>query len=77
MNDFELETIFHAEGSSTAEVEALAVKELLESEGIDTLMVGGSVLPNMPFEIKAPSNQAERARQLIANSERRADRGPE
>ena len=62
----DLETVFHAEGSSTAEVEALAVKSLLESNGIPTVLVGDPVLPNLPFEIKVDSHQAAWARQLIA-----------
>jgi hypothetical protein len=70
MHEIDLETIFHAEGSSTAEIEALAIKELLESNGIGTVLVGDSVLPNLPFEIKVPREQADRARQLIAEAER-------
>jgi hypothetical protein len=65
----DLETIFHAEGTSTAEVEALSIKSLLESNGIAALMVGDSVLPNLPFELKVARDQAERARQLIAEAQ--------
>jgi hypothetical protein len=72
--DLELETIYHAEGSSTAELEALEIKSLLESNGIPTVMVGDSVLPNLPFEIRVARRDAERARQLIAES-RCAGRG--
>jgi hypothetical protein len=57
----DLETVFHAEGSSTAEVEAVAVKSLLESNGIPTVLVGDPVLPNLPFETKVDSHQAARA----------------
>lgn len=65
----DLETIFHAEGTSTAEVEALSIKSLLESNGIAAVMVGDSVLPNLPFELKVARDQAARARQLIAGPE--------
>jgi hypothetical protein len=68
-DNLDLETVFHAEASSTAEIEALAVKELLESNGIPVIMVGDSVLPNLPFEIKVPRDQAACARQLIAEAQ--------
>lgn len=64
----DLQTIFHAEGSAIAEIEALEIKSLLESNGIRAIMVGDSVLPNLPFEIKVARKHAERARQLIAEA---------
>jgi hypothetical protein len=65
----DLETVFHAEGSSTAEVETLSAKALLESNGIPTVLVGDPVFPNLPFEIKVDSHQAAWARQLIAEAQ--------
>jgi hypothetical protein len=63
----DLETIYHAEGSNTAELESLSIKALLESNGIPTVLVGDPVFPNLPFEIKVPYDQAETARRLIAD----------
>ena len=68
VDNSDLETIFHAEGSSTGEIEALAIKNFLESNGIAVIMVGDSVLPNLPFEIKVARDDAERARQWIAEA---------
>jgi hypothetical protein len=68
VDNSDLETIFHAEGSSTGEIEAWAIKNLLESNGITVIMVGDSVLPNLPFEIKVARDDAEGARQLIAEA---------
>ena len=66
----DLETVFHSEGSSpSAEVEAMAIKNVLESNGIAVVIVGDSVLPNLPFEVKVARAQAERARRLIAEAE--------
>ena len=65
----DLETIYHAEGSSLAEVEALEVKSLLESNGIPAVLVGDSILPNLPLEVKVSHCDAARARQLIARAE--------
>jgi hypothetical protein len=68
--NLDLETVFHAEGSSvTAEIEAMSVKNLLESNGIAAILVGDSVLPNFPFEVKVAREQAARARKLIEDVE--------
>lgn len=68
-SDADLEIIYHAEGSSTAEIEALAIKSLLEANGIPVVMVGDPVLPNLPFEIKVASKDAQRARELIEKAQ--------
>lgn len=68
--ELDLETVFHAEGSSvTAEIEALSVKNLLESNGLAAVLVGDSVLPNLPFEVRVAREHAERARILIADAQ--------
>lgn len=66
--DLDLETIFHAAGT-VAEVEALGIKNVLESNGIAAVLVGNSVLPNMPFEVRVARDQVARARQLIADAQ--------
>lgn len=60
-----LETI----ASATSEMEAFSLKNLLESNGIAAVLVGDSVLPNFPFEVRVAHDQAERARVLIADAE--------
>lgn len=59
------EAIFHSEGSTTAEFEATEIKNLLEAGNIAAIVVGDSVLPNFPFEVRVAKENAERARQLI------------
>jgi len=68
-SDLDLETIYHAEGSATGELETLEIKNLLESNGIAAVIVGDSVLPNLPFEIKVAREQAERAKLLITEAQ--------
>jgi putative signal transducing protein len=69
-SDLDLETVFHAEGSgSLAEMQAMNLKNLLESNGIAAVLVGDSVLPNFPFEIRVAREQADLARRLIADAE--------
>ena len=65
----DLETI----ASATSEMEAMSIKNLLDSNGIAAVLVGDSVLPNFPFEVRVARDQAERARILIADAE---DVGP-
>ena len=64
------ETIFHAEASPTAEIEALGIKSLLDANGIAAVMVGDSVLPNLAFQVRVARDQADRARQLIAEAQK-------
>ncbi len=67
---FDLETVFHAEGSGPmAEVQAMGIKNLLDSAGIRSILVGDSVLPNLPFEVKVARDQADQARRFIAEAE--------
>lgn len=68
--ELDLETVFHVEGSGgLAEMQAMNVKNLLESNGIAAVLVGDSVLPNLPFEIRVAREQADLARRLIADAE--------
>ena len=59
------EAIFHSEGSTTAEFEANEIKKLLEASNIAAIIIGDSVLPNLPFEVRVSKENADRARQLI------------
>ena len=65
-----LETIYHAEGSGPlAEFEAMEIKNLLEANGIDAVLVGDSVLPNLPFEVRVARDKVSEARALIAEAQ--------
>jgi hypothetical protein len=69
MSSSDLVTIFRSEVIPTAEMEAIAIQNLLESNGISALLVGDSVLPYLPFEVKVPAAEADRAKQLISEAE--------
>jgi hypothetical protein len=60
-----LETI----ASATSEMQAVSIKNFLESNGIAAVLVGDSVLPNFAFEVRVAHDQAERARLLVAEAE--------
>ena len=50
-------------------MEATGIKNVLESNGIASVLVGDSVLPNLAFDVRVARDQVERARQLIAEAE--------
>jgi Putative prokaryotic signal transducing protein len=62
----DLETI----ASATSEMEAMSIRNLLDSNGIAAVLVGDSVLPNFAFEVRVAHDQADRARILIADAEK-------
>jgi Putative prokaryotic signal transducing protein len=68
--ELDLETI----ASAASEMEANGMKNFLESNGIAAVLVGDSVLPNLAFEVRVAHDQAARARQLIAEVEKGAQK---
>jgi hypothetical protein len=64
-SDLDLETVV----SATSELEAMGIKNLLDSNGVAAVLIGDSVLPNIPFEVRVAHDQAERARLLIADAQ--------
>jgi hypothetical protein len=64
-SDLDLETITGA----ASEMEAMSIKNLLDANGIAAVLVGDSVLPNFPFEVRVARDRVERARILIADAE--------
>jgi hypothetical protein len=63
-----LVTVFRLAGGGTEEMEVLTVRQLLESNGINTVLVGDSPMPNLSEEIRVAEEDAERAQQLIADA---------
>jgi hypothetical protein len=60
--------VFRSSGYD-AEMEATSVKSLLEANGIDSMVVGTSVMPVFEFQVQAPRAQAEEAQRLIAEAQ--------
>jgi hypothetical protein len=67
-NEPGLVTVFRLAGGGIDEMEVLTVRQLLESNGITTLLVGDNPLPNLAEEIRVAEEDAERAKQLIADA---------
>ena len=67
-NEPGLVTVFRLAGGGTEEMEVLTVRQLLESNGINTVLVGDSPMPNLSEEIRVAEEDAGRAQQLIADA---------
>ena len=67
-NEPGLVTVFRLAGGGIEEMEVLTVRQLLESNGIETVLVGDSPLPNLAEEIRVAEEDAERAKQLIVDA---------
>src|ERR1700676_4931451 len=67
-NEPGLVTVFRLAGGGIEEMEGLTVRQLLESNGIATVRVGDSPLPNLAEEIRVAEEDAERAKKLIADA---------
>ncbi len=63
----DLVTVFRSAGS-TSEMEAMSVKALLESSGIDAVLVADARLPNLPDEVRVASRDLTQAKRLIADA---------
>ena len=66
-HDLDVETIFDAVGT-TAEMEAIGIRGVLEANGIPSVMVGPSVYPNLRFLVRVTKKDAARARQTLADA---------
>lgn len=67
-HDLDMVTVRSTMGT-TGEVEALAIKGILDSNGINAVIVGASTLPNLSFEVKVARADLERAQAAIAEAE--------
>jgi hypothetical protein len=76
-HNLDLVTVFRLAEGGIEEMEVLTVQQLLESNGIQTVLVGDSPLPNLAEEIRVARADAERARQIIAEALAAGPRGAE
>ena len=51
-----------------AEMEAMAVKGVLDSSGIPAVIVGPHVLPTLEFQVQVPADLVEKARLAIRDA---------
>ena len=61
---FDMVTVFR----TGAESEAMTVHALLQSNGIDAMIVGDARLPNLPEQVRVPREHVTEAKRLIATA---------
>jgi hypothetical protein len=66
-HELDLVTIFRALGAD-AELEAMALHNLLRANGIPAVMFGSSTLPNLPFAVKVPKDLLDESLRIIAQA---------
>ena len=66
-HDLDLVAVFEAIGAE-AEMEAIAIRSMLEASSIPAIIVGSSSLPNLPFQVRVPQELEDTARQRIADA---------
>ena len=62
------ELIYEGQGPN-AELEALNIRNVLESSGITVFGSEVSPIPSLPVELRVPKDQVEAAKQLLAEAE--------
>jgi len=58
------DVIFSGQGTD-AELEAINIRAVLEANGVTVITTPVSPIPTLPFEVRVPRDQGERARQLL------------
>ena len=67
-HDLDLVTVFRLPEGGISETEVATVRRLLESNGIATVLIGDSPLPNLAEEIQVAREHAARAAEIIAEA---------
>jgi hypothetical protein len=63
-SELDMVTVFQS-GGTTGEMEAMSVKAMLESNGIEAMIVADSRFPNLGEEVRVPREHVSEAKTLI------------
>ncbi len=63
-HELDLVTLFSS-STHDAEMEAMAIHSMLQSNGIQSMLVGASQIPSLEFQIQVPRGQLDEARRLM------------
>ena len=66
-SDLDVVIVFSS-SNHNAEMEATNIHGLLESNGIEAIVVGPSVIPSLEFQVRVQRSQAEEAQRLIVEA---------
>ena len=59
------------------ELEALELKNLLDANGIDAVISGSEMMPNLPYRLQVPAERADEAARVIAEARAAGPEGAE
>jgi hypothetical protein len=65
--ELDLVTVFEGAGTNN-EMEAMSVQALLEANGIQAVIIGDAVLPNLEEDVRVPRQDLDRAQKIIADA---------
>ncbi len=66
-SDLDSVTVFSS-SNHDAEMEATAVQSMLQSNGIDAMLVGTSMIPSLEFQVQVPRSEVDAAARFIAEA---------
>jgi hypothetical protein len=66
-HDMDMVTLFSS-SNHDAEMEAMQIHGMLESNGIPSMVVGTSTLPVLAFEVQVPKEDLEEAERVLAEA---------
>ena len=67
-HEMDMVTLFSS-SNFDAEMEAMQINGMLESNGIPSMVVGTSTLPVLEFEVQVPKEHLEEARRILAEAQ--------
>jgi len=75
----DLVPVLEADGTplEVTEMEAASLRGLLEANGIEAVIAGAEMMPNLPYRIQVPSDQAKQAAEIIAEARAAGSDGAE
>lgn len=71
--------VLEADGTTleVSEMEAASLQCLLEANGIDAVIDGAEMMPNLPYRLQVPADQAKQAAEIIADARSAGSEGAE
>jgi hypothetical protein len=78
-DDVDLVPVLEADGTplEITEMEAASLQSLLTANGIEAVIAGAEMMPNLPYRIQVPSDQARQAAEIIAEARAAGTEGAE
>jgi hypothetical protein len=67
-HEMDMVTLFSS-SNHDAEMEAMQIHGILESNGIPSVLVGASTIPSLEFEVQVPKENLEEAQRILAEAQ--------